>query len=177
MIRSRSAVPNRRRHRGQGLVEFSLVIVPFLLILFGIIDVGRLVYLNSTLSQAAREGARLGSVEAGWLPPAPQDSTCNLAGGAVCPPDVATLRTHITAAANRMMAPFGSVSQVYTSCDAASGSPTPPIGAWTTTTCAQHTNRDVISVRVTSTFTPITPLVGQLLGNLPVSGSATMSIN
>ncbi len=178
MIRLRRAPDpgdRRARRRGQGLVEFALVIVPFLMLLFGVIDAGRLVYLNSTLSQAAREGARLGAVEAGWLPPAFQDSTCNLANGAVCPADVATLRTHITAAANRMMAPFGSVANVYTSCDPASG--TPPTGTWTSTTCATHSTRDLISVRTTSTFTPITPIVGNILGNVLLSGSATMSIN
>ena len=167
-----------RAHRqGQGLVEFALVIIPFLVLLFGVIDAGRLVYLNSTLSQAAREAARLGAVEAGWLPPAVQDSTCNLANGAVCPADVATLRTHMTAAANWMMAPFGSVANVYTSCDPSSGSPPPPTGTWTSTTCATHSNRDLISVRVTSTFTPITPIVGNILGNVVLSGAATMSIN
>ena len=59
----------RRRHRGaagQSLVEFALVLPVFLLMMFGLIDVGRFVYLSSTLSQAAREGARLGSVEASY---------------------------------------------------------------------------------------------------------------
>ena len=49
---------------GQGLVEIALVLPVFLLILFGILDVGRAVYTNSTLSQAAREGARLAAAEA-----------------------------------------------------------------------------------------------------------------
>ena len=178
MIGLRVAPKTKRSHpRGQGLVEFALVIIPFLMLLFGVIDVGRLVYLNSTLSQSAREAARLGAVEAGWLPPAVQDSTCNLANGAVCPADVATLRTHMTAAANRMMAPFGTVANLYTSCDPASGSPAPPTGTWTSTTCATHASRDLVSVRVTSTFTPITPIVGSIVGNVVLSGSATMSIN
>ena len=50
------------RHAIQGqarrLVEFALVLPVFLLMLFGLIDVGRYVYMNSVLSQAAREGAR-----------------------------------------------------------------------------------------------------------------------
>ena len=33
-----------------------------LILLFGIIDVGRLVYINNALAEAAREGARWGSV-------------------------------------------------------------------------------------------------------------------
>jgi Flp pilus assembly protein TadG len=60
-----AATPGRgRRHRGQALVEFSLVIMVFLLLIFGLIDLGRLVYANNALAQAAREGARYGSVQA-----------------------------------------------------------------------------------------------------------------
>ncbi len=46
---------------GQTLVEFALVLPVFLVVLFGLLDVGRYVYMNSVLSQAAREGARLGA--------------------------------------------------------------------------------------------------------------------
>ena len=44
-----------------------MVIIVFGIAFFGFIDGVRLVYLNSTLSQAAREGARLASVEASWV--------------------------------------------------------------------------------------------------------------
>ena len=56
----------RRRHPtspGQALVEFALVLPIFLLLLFGLIDVGRLVYVSNAFNQAAREAARYGSVE------------------------------------------------------------------------------------------------------------------
>ena len=52
---------------GQTLVEFALVFPVFILLLFGIVDAGRFVYMNSVLSQAAREGARLAAVEASWI--------------------------------------------------------------------------------------------------------------
>ena len=52
---------------GQSLVEFALVIPVFLLILFGLLDAGRYVYMNSVLSQAAREGARVAAAEARWI--------------------------------------------------------------------------------------------------------------
>ena len=51
----------------QALVEFALVLPIFLVMLFGIIDLGRYVYMNSTLSQAARESARVAAVEAYWM--------------------------------------------------------------------------------------------------------------
>src|SRR4051794_20502352 len=52
-----------RRSRGQALVEFALVIPIFILLLFGLLDVGRLVYINNALSEGAREAARYGSVQ------------------------------------------------------------------------------------------------------------------
>jgi hypothetical protein len=50
------------RSAGQGLVEFSLVLVPFLLILLAITDLGRGVYTNNGVAEAAREIARVTSV-------------------------------------------------------------------------------------------------------------------
>ena len=95
----------RRQPNGQSMVEFALVLPVFLLIVFGLIDAGRLVFMNSTLSQASREAARTASVEAYWV--GRTDPSCGTFGGPVCPADTATLKAHMTAAANQMMAPFG----------------------------------------------------------------------
>jgi Flp pilus assembly protein TadG len=54
---------SRRRTRGQALVEFALVIPLFLVLVFGLIDIGRLVYVNNAVAQGAREAARWGSVQ------------------------------------------------------------------------------------------------------------------
>lgn len=53
---------SRRGQRGQGLAEFAIAIPIFLLILFGIFDVGRAVYAYNSVTNAAREGARLAIV-------------------------------------------------------------------------------------------------------------------
>lgn len=53
----------RRGARGQSLVEFSLVFPVFALLVFGLIDLGRYVYVTNAFNQAAREAARYGSVE------------------------------------------------------------------------------------------------------------------
>ncbi|MEJ7749458.1 MAG: TadE/TadG family type IV pilus assembly protein, partial [Candidatus Limnocylindrales bacterium] len=86
-------------------MEFALVLPVFLLLLFGLIDGGRYVFVNSTLSNAAREGARLGSVEASYR--GSTDASCGAPGGPVCPANNAALLADITTAANRQMAPFG----------------------------------------------------------------------
>ena len=62
MIRRRS-VRAEDRGRGQALVEFALVLPIFLLVVFGLFDLGRVVYINNTLSEVARDGARWGSVQ------------------------------------------------------------------------------------------------------------------
>jgi Flp pilus assembly protein TadG len=48
--------------RGQALVEFALVIPLFLLIVVGLFDLGRAVFAYNTLTNAAREGARMAIV-------------------------------------------------------------------------------------------------------------------
>jgi len=166
----------RRAGLGQTLVEFALVLPIFLALLFGVIDGGRLIYLNSVISQAAREGARLAAVEASWLGlsnlSVPPISSCGAVGGPVCPADVAALQTDVRAAVNRMVAPFGSISSsdIYLSCDSAGSAPT---GPWTGVSCANHSTNKVVSVRLLLTFTPITPVIGPI----QLSGSATMVIN
>lgn len=48
-----------RRDRGAAAVEFALLLPLLLLIVFGVIDFGRALNAQITLTQAAREGARL----------------------------------------------------------------------------------------------------------------------
>ena len=60
------------RTRGQALVEFSLVLIPFLIIMMGIFDLGRAIYMMNTTAQAAREIARVTIVH-------PYDTCCDLA--------------------------------------------------------------------------------------------------
>ncbi|MBI2762164.1 MAG: pilus assembly protein [Chloroflexi bacterium] len=57
-IRSR----RRRRSDGQALVEFSIALIPFLFLLMGTVDLGRGIYSNNGVAQAAREIARVTSV-------------------------------------------------------------------------------------------------------------------
>ena len=52
----------RAGRRGQALVEFSLALIPFLLILMGIVDLGRGIYMSNGVNQAAREIARATAV-------------------------------------------------------------------------------------------------------------------
>jgi Flp pilus assembly protein TadG len=46
------------RTGGQALAEFALVLIPFLYVLLGIFDLGRGIYINNGVAEAAREIAR-----------------------------------------------------------------------------------------------------------------------
>jgi Flp pilus assembly protein TadG len=61
MDRRRSSGRNAR-DRGSAAVEFALLFPLLLLIVFGVIDFGRALNAQITLTQAAREGARLAAL-------------------------------------------------------------------------------------------------------------------
>jgi Flp pilus assembly protein TadG len=51
-----------RTERGQSLVEFSLSVMIFIMIIVGVVEVGRAVWSYNTLASAAREGSRYAMV-------------------------------------------------------------------------------------------------------------------
>ena len=54
--------------RSQALIEFALVSPVLLLLLFGIIDIGRAIFYLDTINHAAREGARTAARASNQLP-------------------------------------------------------------------------------------------------------------
>ena len=63
-ILKRLARRRGKREDGQSLVEFTLVLPIFLLVLFAIVDFGMAFHAWITVTNSAREGARIGSVHA-----------------------------------------------------------------------------------------------------------------
>ena len=57
-----------KRQRSQALIEFALVSPVLLLLLFGVIDLGRAIFYYDTLNHAAREGARVAIRASNALP-------------------------------------------------------------------------------------------------------------
>ena len=129
----------RTRSRGQALVEFALVVPIFFLLLFGFIDIGRYVYTTTAYGQAAREGARYGSVEQ-W--------------SFSCPGTVVTRsRKNCTEAVTLGRVP--------------AGAPAPATILYTCpATCRAG---DLMSVTVAGTFNFFTPVITNLLGTPQVS--------
>jgi hypothetical protein len=175
-------------------VEFALVLPVFLLVLFGLFDVGRLVYTNSALSQAAREGARLAATEAAWIgvPGAgcvsdPSGIKAGNPGAHVCPSTVDQMKLHVASAANRMAVTLGPLTEVHLSCNDGTAADPAPSHSWQEGVggngCkdlagnAISSSGDLVSVRVEYTYQLFTPIISEFLGRVPLSGSATMVIH
>lgn len=56
------------RQRSQALIEFALVSPVLLLLLFGVVDLGRAIFYYDTINHAAREGARAAVKASNQLP-------------------------------------------------------------------------------------------------------------
>jgi Flp pilus assembly protein TadG len=131
------------RTRGQALVEFSLVIVPFLVILMACVDLGRAIYQMNGTSEAAREIARVASVH-------PYSSctsgSCDIGSSTEVQGVVSTQRNLIPSL------------QVNTTTDIACVEQAPD---GTDTIVPDNTcrNGDYFRVTVRSQFTPVTPVV------------------
>jgi hypothetical protein len=125
--------PSPRRgadhERGQGLVEFSLVVPAFLLLLLGMLEFGFAFDQNLTLQYATREGARVGSALVNGGGP--------LGCGASQSPNAATVDDLIIAAVNRVLTSPGSrvrtsdvpVIRIYKAGNA--GQELGPVNVWT----------------------------------------------
>jgi Flp pilus assembly protein TadG len=143
----------------------------FMLLLLGLIEGGRLVVANNTVSQAAREAARLATVQAAFV-----GATGPACSAPVCPATSSALRTNVVAAANRMTAFIGPVTSanLFLTCTALGSAPT---GVWTSgNDCAStNTSGNVVSVRIVVPIEALTPLF-EPFSPESVSGAATMAI-
>jgi Flp pilus assembly protein TadG len=61
IIRKNKMASNNEKDRAQGMVEFALVLPILLLLMFGIIEFGRLLFMYVSVSSASREAARYGA--------------------------------------------------------------------------------------------------------------------
>jgi len=145
--------PGARDSRGQALVEFAFVFPIFMLLLFGLIDVGRYVYVANALNQASREGARFGSVEQ-WQFSCP---------GSVGSPNRFTCTQAVTLG-SLAGAPANVTATV--TCRAVGAG-----GVLTSVTAANCGSNDLLTVQATApSFQFLTPVIGQMLGTPTISG-------
>jgi Flp pilus assembly protein TadG len=143
----------RRRSPGQALVEFALVFPIFLLVLFGLIDVGRYVYTANAINQGAREGARYGSV-------ADYATGCNLGRDACVQQETVSRMAAVPASTVdvRCTRQTGSGDVVLANADACQTS-------------------DFLVVEVQTPFQMFTPVIAQLIGPQTLVGRARVFVN
>ncbi len=107
-----------RTDRGASAVEFALVLPLLLLLLFGMVDFGRLLYTKVELTSAARDGARilaLGKSEGDALTRAQQSYSWEPVGlGAVtsCAGDGATATLQVTTQFE-WITPVGAIANLF----------------------------------------------------------------
>jgi hypothetical protein len=129
------------RPRGQALVEFSIAVIPFLLLLMGVLDLGRGIYAMNATSEAAREIARVTSVHRCSNTPCSDLGTSS--------------ESQDTIATQRGLIP-GLVFDSSTDIDCVDATDTVVADS----ACKPSSATDLyIRVHVRSTFTPVTPLV------------------
>lgn len=169
--------PMRQPKSGQALVEFALVIPIFLLCFFGLVDGARAVYTWNALSQAAREGARLASVEGSWIGGGKNGQPCTIPlpdltpqPSSACPVSPQDFQDRVTSAANRETVGMGQLgtlpgSSVVVKCSTNGG-------------CSSSTiSGDSVTVTVRYPFTMLTPIIGQIVPSITMGASATMVID
>ncbi|MBA3778176.1 MAG: pilus assembly protein [Chloroflexi bacterium] len=119
-------------------MEFALVLIPFMLLLLGIFDMGRGIYTYNAVSQAAREIARVSSIDMtrGYTPVGTS-------------PDSADVKS-----TQKALTPGLTDAGIDIDCvDVEDDEPDEDIG------CRPG---DFVRVRIEVQFAPITPLLGQL---------------
>jgi Flp pilus assembly protein TadG len=147
---------NRHGAGGQSLVEMALVTPLFLLLILGVVDFGRAIYAYNAISNAAREGGRT----------------------AIVNQTVTAIRARAAAQATAV-----GIDPTITSCDPAVPTDTECVAvafrnAALTGPCAPVTGNYgcVAVVTVKHTFTPLTPIIGQIWSGIRMSSTTQQQI-
>jgi Flp pilus assembly protein TadG len=162
----RQRTRDRRHRRGQGLVEFALVLPLFLMIVFGIIDIGRYVYVTNAFNEASREAARFGAVEQ-WQYACPASVPVGTQNRFTCSAAVAIER----------MAAAPAYSTPTVTCLSRGDDPSSTVSA------AACRAGYLLSVTVATPTSPpshqfqfMTPVIGQILGSPVISGQTSVVV-
>lgn len=155
---SRRFLPGTPSHRGQALVEFSLAITIFIVMLMGIFDLGRAIFMYNGVSEAARDIARRTSV----YPYAGLGGSNYLGSSLESQAVIATQRGLVPG-----MTPLSAGAPDFECVDIA-GNPS------TNDTCGSGDAQDYVRVTVKASYEPIT-LLG-LAGPITLSSTSTVAI-
>lgn len=151
--------------RGQSLVEFALVFPLIALIVFGFVDVGRAVFTHNTVTNAAREAARVAAVnQLDPVSPGPWNCMKNRPVESTANPSWTFRGCAVAAGASVGVAP-----------DDITFSYSAPPG--TTLQCSTVRNVGcLVTITVGADFIPITPIAGSIIGPISMTSSSVMPI-
>lgn len=150
-MKRKLALHRSRSDYGQSLVELAFVLPLFLMLIFGLIDLGRGIYALNTVSNAARIGARLGVVD---------QSVDPLAGVYEIQKVAAHQAVGLGVADTNVVVSFED--------------PNNP-GVWCSTNCPVDVGW-IVRVKVPYQFTAAVPAIGQLVGSFQISSTSEMRI-
>jgi len=169
----------RRLHRllnrdasGQGLAEFAIVLPIFLVVVFGMIDVGRVIWATDNITNAAREGARFASIHGGsFISACPVGPSLAGTPAATCPAWSPDSKQPVRDAARAFFDPANSGATVW-------------VCYYTTTACTGNSDQsgatNARGTYVTVTIQMSVPvLTGSLLGmsGFTVNAHSTVLVN
>jgi Flp pilus assembly protein TadG len=164
-LAGRVARPQRERSAGQGLMEFALVLPLIVFIITGAVDMGRAVFAYNTLANAARHGARVAAVN--QLAPADTVTSCN-----EDMPIEDVTQPHWSAKA---CTAWSSLTMDVTPADVTVEYFNPPDDALLDCSGTLHPNC-IVTVSVTTTWRPITPVISSLVGPIDLSATSSMPL-
>lgn len=150
--------------RGQALVEFAFIFPLIALLVFGFIDVGRAAFTANTLTNAARQAARVAAVN--QLDPVAGPWQC-LANHPVEDPlnPGWTFRGCAVAAGATAGLKAADVTVAYAA----------PPGS--SLKCVTEINVGcIVTVTVTASYVPITPIAGQIIGPMTMTGTSSIPV-
>jgi Flp pilus assembly protein TadG len=154
----------RGRTRGQALVEFALVLPLLLLLVFGIVDAGRLIYAYNTVSNSARNGARVAIVNQSTSGAETCDTTAATPGATAWPVGCAI------SSGIGLGIKDTDVSVTYRDVTDTGDCQSPPTDPPVVTIGC------IAVVEVTGKFQPLTPVIGQIIGAVDVTSTTKMPV-
>ena len=132
-----SCRPRRPRRAGQSLVEFTLAVPLFFLVIFGVMDFGRALYTQMTLQQALREAGRFAVTGRHLADPNNPNQTLSRVNS-------------IKQIAQNASAGLSVVNMTISSVSGGNGSAGGPL--------------DIVTVSLTTDLKLITPMIGKFFG-------------
>jgi Flp pilus assembly protein TadG len=172
--------------RGQSMVEFALSSVVLLLLVGGLVDIGRAIYITESLSNAAREGARHGI----WFDASHQSNPWL---------DDAEIKTTVDTELATISLPASTLKNSSATCPAptdGNGYHNPPYsnfayppanqtwlyicynntaGVDFTSPAANESQQDV-NVIVLYSYSPLTPIIGAQFGTFHLAANQHMTV-